>query len=303
MKTSRQTKWHLWLLMIVVILMLSIAGCGENDSDGGDDDDAPTIPPAYTLAPDFSNMGGNHAKSAAMDQVAPAEALKLPETEIGDPLIQASCPRDNYNYASTQVGFWNTVLWVTLLVPASSFVEAFNHDPEQQDDDSWIWSYDVKVSNITYTAELHGAFVDGKVQWRMYITKQGGYEDFLWYRGTSNLPATEGTWTLKNNPTDKEDWISIEWSRNIANQTWQVTYTNILSDDQDEGSYIQYGITGNVPYDAFFDVCDADDNCVMIESDTDTEEGRVMHEAFFGDADWHRWDAGPNHCDVDDVTP
>ncbi len=296
MKSSWQNKWHIWLLIFAAALMLSFVGCGENDSDGDDDDDAPTIPPAYTLAPDFSSMGGNRAGSTAIDRNAPASALKqLPDTETEGPSIQASCSSANYDHAALQVGFWNTALWITLAVPAWSFVEAFNHDPVQQDDGSWVWSYDVNIFNVIYTAELRGAFVDGEVQWHMYITKQGEYEDFLWYRGTSNLPATTGTWTLKKSHVDNDDWIGIEWSRSIANQTWQVQYRNIRVGDPNEGGLIEYGVTDNDTYDAFYDIYNAvADNWVNIESNTTTTVGRVMNEAYFGDDQWRYWDA--DHC-------
>jgi hypothetical protein len=298
MKTSRQYKWHTWLLMLAAVIMLSMTGCGENDTDGDDDDDAPTIPPAYTLAPDFSSMGGERAGTATLDQAAPADALKLPDTQTGSVIIQgSSCSRANYNHAAGHVLFWNTALWVTLAVPSRSFVAAVNHDPVQQDDGSWIWSYDVNIANVNYTAELHGAFVDGEVQWHMYITKQGEYEDFLWYQGTSNLPATAGTWTLKNNPTDQEDWIGIEWSRNIANQTWRVTYTNIRAGDANEGGFIEYGIDADTDYDAFYDIYNiVDDNLVEIDSNTSSEAGRVRNQDHFGDNEWRLWDG--DHCDM-----
>jgi len=297
MKTAWQSKWHIWLLIFAAVLMLTITGCGENDTDGDDDDDAPTIPPAYTLAPDFSSMGGNRTGTAVVDPVAPAEALKLPQAEKGNPAIQVSCSVDNYTHAAGHVLFWNTALWVTLAVPSWSFVEAFNHDPVQQDDGSWIWSYDVNVLNVIYTAELHGAFVDGEVQWHMYITKQGEYVDFLWYRGTSNLPATEGTWILKKSYVEQDDWIGIEWSRSIANQTWQVQYMNILAGDPNEGGLIEYGISDNDTYDAFYDIYNAvADTWVNIEANSTTTAGRVMNETHFGDDQWLLWDG--DHCDT-----
>ena len=296
MKIFWQKKWHIWLLMIAAVLMLSMAGCGANNS-ADDDNDAPTIPPAYTLAPDFSSMGGDRPSSAAVGQVAPAEVLKLSDAETGGAVIQGSCSQVNYSHAAGHVLFWNTSLWVTLAVPSWSFVEAFNHDPVQQDNGSWIWAYDVKIFNVIYTAELHGAFVDKEVQWHMYITKHGEYEDFLWYRGTSNLPATEGTWTLKNNPTDQEDWIGIEWSRSIVNQTWQVQYMNIRAGDPNTDGLIEYGVTDNETYDAFYDIYNAvADNWVNIESNTTTTAGRVMNEAHFGDDLWRNWDQ--DHCDA-----
>jgi len=298
MKTSWQSRWRFWLLLIAAVLMLSSVGCGENDPDGDDDDDAPTVPPAYTLAPDFGSMGRNGASSVRVDHVPPADTLKeLPDAQTGGTSIPASCSNHNYNHAALQVGFWNTALWLTLAVPTGSYIEAFNHEPVQQDDGSWVWSYDVTVLNVSYTAELHGAFVDGEVQWRMYISKQGQYDDFLWYTGTSNLTATTGNWTLKKSYAEPEDWIGIEWSRNAADQTWQVQYLNIREGDENEGGLIEYGVTDREPYDAFYDIYNAvADNWVNIESNTTTTAGRVMNPAYFGDDEWRYWAA--DHCDT-----
>ena len=65
----------------------------------------------------------------------------------------------------------------------------------------------------------------------MVIAKQGFFEDFLWYSGISNLPATEGTWTIKKSYEENYDWIGITWSREIANGTWQVQYMNVHEAD------------------------------------------------------------------------
>ena len=61
----------------------------------------------------------------------------------------------------------------------------------------------------------------------MYISKEGFFEDFLWYTGESDFWATEGTWTLRKGPDQDVDLLLIEWSRNPSEGTGQVKYTNI----------------------------------------------------------------------------
>jgi disulfide oxidoreductase YuzD len=301
MRIILDRKWRLSFLIVLTVLTLGLTGCGDNDpdTDGDDGDDAPVVPPAYTLVPDFTDMGGQ--SGASLDEAWVTDAIRrLPDAENDGVSIQASCPTDNYTHAAIQVGFWNSALFLTLAVPTLSFAEALHHDPVQRDDGSWVWSYSVTIGNILYTAELHGEFVDDEVHWAMYITKQGSYEDFLWYSGTSNLPATAGTWTLKKSHAENYDWIGIEWSRSIANQTWQVQYMNIHEDDDNEGGFIEYGVIDDDTYDAFYDVYNAvADNLVEIDSNRTSKAGRVRNEVFFEDTEWHHWDG--NHCNS--VTP
>ena len=131
---------------------------------------------------------------------------------------------------------------------------------------------------------------------RILSDKVAFYEDFLWYSGISNLLATDGTWTIKKSPEENQDWLSIDWSRDASNETWQVQYMNIQASDENFGGYIQYGVTLNEPYNAFYDIYyPVQDNLVQIDATTTNQEGRVSNPNHFGVEDWHYWDAG--HCD------
>ena len=131
---------------------------------------------------------------------------------------------------------------------------------------------------------------------RILSDKVAFYEDFLWYSGISNLLATDGTWTIKKSPEENQDWLSIDWSRDASNETWQVQYMNIQASDENFGGYIQYGVTLNEPYNAFYDIYyPVQDNLVQIDATTTNQEGRVSNPNHFGDEEWHYWDA--SHCD------
>jgi hypothetical protein len=280
---------------MVGILFIGIIfiGCGENKTDEVDSSGAPTLPPQYSIVPDFGDLE---------DTRSAAGAAGFSERDLDfAPMADGPCVIDNYLHASAQVGIWNLILRVTLAVPVWSFAEAFNHTPQQQEDGSWVWTYSAHIpspNGVLHTAELHGEIIDARVYWEMYITKEGFYEDFLWYSGESDWLATEGTWTLRKSPDDDVDWLGIEWNRTPSDGTWQVSYTNIEPGGSENGGYIEYGITTDVDYDAYYNIyVKSADNLVEIQANRSSNTGRVKNANHFGDDDWHYWDE--SHCDDD----
>ena len=131
----------------------------------------------------------------------------------------------------------------------------------------------------------------------MYISKEGGYTDFLWFSGVSNLPLTEGTWTLNHDPNDPTPYIGVEWHRDLSVGTADIKYTNIVPGGSENGGYISYGITTETPYDAFYDIYNkGQDNHTDIEWNTTTLEGHVKDLRVFLDNDWHCWNS-----DLEDI--
>ena len=91
-----------------------------------------------------------------------------------------------------------------LAIPVASFVESVKQTPVKQPDNSWVWTYSITVQGVTYTAELHGKYIDSGVRWDMYITRQDEYTDFLWYYGESDIDNTRGYWVLKGETSQTE---------------------------------------------------------------------------------------------------
>lgn len=243
------------LLLVLVILVLT-PGCGDVSG-------APTIPPVETFVVPLENG--------------------LISLEAGN--------QSNWNYAAGTVVVWGGVALITLAVPVAAFRESSHHTPVQQDDGSWIWSYSVNIGNSTYTAELHGQFITEGVHWAMNISKAGVYEDFVWYYGEHNLPATEGFWILKKSQADQTDFIRIDWSRNISAGTYTIKYTNIVPvGPLEAGCYIDVQYTKGVPYDYICDIYDKGaDNHTYIDWNSTTGAGRVKDFNYVGDDGWHCW--------------
>jgi predicted small lipoprotein YifL len=262
MKTLRgKTLLHLFLVLVIAVL--TVTGCGTSG--------ALTIPPVDTFVipfEDFENSG------------------------TGDLICFDTGNHSNWNYAALAVGIWSTIIRVGLAVPVAAFRESFQHTPVQQDDGSWIWSYSVIIGNATYTAKLHGQFITEGVHWAMNISKEGEYEDFLWYYGECDLPATEGFWILKQSPAVPTDLVRIDWSRNISAGTHAVRYTNIVPGGPENGGYIDTQYTKGVPYDHIWDIYNkSGDNHTYIEWSSTTGEGHVQDLNHFGDDNWHCWDS------------
>ena len=250
------------LLLVLAIVVLTVGGC--NDVSG-----APTIPPAETFVISFEDF---------------QETDGLTTLATGN--------QSNWDYAAGVVGVWSIIIKGGLAVPVAAFRASFHNIPLQLDDGSWLWDYSVNVGGSIYTAELHAQFITEGVRWAMNISKEGEYEDFLWYYGECDLPATEGFWILRKSPAEPTDLLQIDWSRNISAGTHAVKYTNVVPDGPENGGYIDTKYTDGVPYDHIWDIYNkGQDNHTYIEWSSTTSEGRVKDLNHFGDDDWHCWDS------------
>ena len=260
-------------LLLVMSLLLLIPGC--DDVSG-----APTIPPTETFLIPFEAFTDN---SASLSTHPGAQ-------HPGSRALTAS--QSNWNHAALKVGFWNLVVVVGLAVPVAAFQASFQNIPLQQEDGSWVWSYAVRIDGTVHSAKLHGQFITEGVRWEMRISKEGEYEDFLWYYGESDLPATDGFWVLKQSPAVPEDLLRIDWSRNISAETHTIRYTNIVPDGPENGGYIDARHTDDTPYDRIWDIYNkGQDNHTYIEWSSATGEGRIKDMKHFGDEEWHCWDS------------
>ena len=261
------------MTFILVVLTTFIFFSCSNEEPNAPVDESPDIPPQSTFIMDFESF---------------------PDTTstllFGKTLSPDTLQRSNWRWAFSHIWFWNTVLTVTLAVPVAAFREAFNHQPVQQPDGSWLWSYSVTIGGIVHTAKLFGELVPNGTEWRMLITKQGFYEDFEWYTGFANLALTEGNWTLNKHPNEPVQFIYISWHRDPQQNTADIKYNNIVPQDPANGSYIFYGKTNDDPYNRFYDIFGQEENrLINIEWSYENLFGRVMDPLRFGDPDWHCW--------------
>lgn len=272
------------LLLVLFILVLT-PGCGDVSG-------APTIPPIETFLIPFETFTANATSTFVTESQMQTASLSFPVSEPFSLPSALSSDQSNWNYAALTVGFWGAVVVVGLAVPVAAFRESFQHTPVQQPDGSWIWSYSVLIGSSVYSAELHGQFITEGVHWDMRISKEGEYEDFLWYYGENDLPSTEGFWILKQSPAIPNDLLRIDWSRNISAGTYAITYTNIVPGGPENGGYIDVQYTKEIPYDYICDIYNkGQDNHTYIDYGSSTGEGRVKDLNHFEDNDWHCWDS------------
>jgi hypothetical protein len=244
---------------------------------------------------DFSDFSQAQTLSSLSRATGVLAVSAAGEGESVPAAVNALGDQSNYNFAAFNVGFWNLAGTFGLAIPVASFTESFKHTAVKQPDGSWAWTYSVTVNPVTYTAELHGKYIDAGVRWDMYITKQNEYTDYLWYYGESDLGNTQGFWVLKAEPAkgnDGNDLLRIDWHRNPAKETGDIKYTNIVPDGPENGGNIQFVVSANEPYNRSYTIFNKGKNqTTYIEWNETTKAGRVKDSVHFSDDSWHCWDS------------
>lgn len=263
---------------IFTLLLLMIFITGTFTSCKKDKGNPPTLPPAESMAIDFSNFQTVPAKSADISLPKGVEDI-------------------NWNLAYDIADFWHNIVITTLAVPVLSFKLAVDQTPVYVEDKTWQWTY--TYASI-YTARLTGQIRSADVLWKMYVTKtgSGGFSEFLWFQGTSKLDGTGGDWTLNYSSADQVPLLKIDWTR-TGTTMGTVKYT-YLKDKLADGvttnpfknSTLEYGKTTgtlNAYYQIhyYYNAAFAD---FRVEWSTSGKNGRVKSLGFYGDEAWHCWD-------------
>ncbi len=201
---------------------------------------------------------------------------------------------NNYLHSALNVGVWNIVLTVGLVVPVASYVEAVKQEPTYQGDNKWLWSYSFGTQ---YQANLTGTVKGTEIEWEMRISKTGSYTDFLWYKGTSDISRTYAKWTLYKSQENPTELLSIDWKLN-SDGTAQIEYKNIEPAGAENGGYISYGQISGSEFDSFYNIYNkGKDNLTEIEWSKVNKNGHVKDKNKFGDEQWHCWDTSFNDVD------
>ncbi len=255
-----------------LLLLLVIISCTKEENPQV----APVLPPAETMAIDFSKFGMVE-KSAAM-------------------------LRSNWLLAAKTVGVWNVIIGTTFAVPVAAFKKAIDHEPESTGNSTWQWQYTVDGFTSQYTARLTGKLEAAQVKWEMYISKEGvdSFDEFLWFEGTSNLDGKNGQWVLYHSAAYPEKTVQIDWKKEDV-EVGEIKYTYVRElnnqgeNDSLNGSTLTYGLQ-----DSYFDIyVNLHTYDIQAQSFADTNiewnrteySGRVKSEKYFADTIWHCWDS------------
>ncbi|MBN2481454.1 MAG: hypothetical protein JXB19_06925 [Bacteroidales bacterium] len=241
-------------IAIALIAGLTITfGCEKDNND-----DTPQLPPAATFITDFS------------------------EFEDGIPIKKSSeLVLTNFQQAAWAVWYTNSMLTVGLAVPVHAYNLAVDQTPVRADNNTWEWSNDFELGQNAYETILTAVVEDDMVNWEMKISKADGFQDFIWFTGTCNILATEGTWTLYETPADPHALLYIDWTADYEAEIFDVTYTIVYASNNYYESYINYGITDADPdYDAYYNVYDNSNEAEIflykVYYNTDTHTGKYQ---------------------------
>lgn len=253
--------------------LLVFTSCSDSDEVGP----SPELPPLSSMVIDFDDLNNAHNTKAA------------------------ATSDDHWEYARAVTGVWNLALVSTLAVPVASFRSALNKQAEYLGGSKWQWTYTVDGFTSQYTARLTGEISGSQVNWEMYVEKSGieGFDEFLWFSGSSQTDAKSGFWVLNHSAEFPENMLRIDWAVE-GDEVGSIQYTyirdlnNDRETDQFKNSYVIYGLQ-EADHDAFYDVHVYDYFQEMfvdvdIEWNRTDYNGRVMAPAYFEDSEWHCWD-------------
>jgi len=263
------------LFPLSLILLLLFAGCKKPKGD------PPILPPAESMTIDFSNF----------------ESKKKGDLTA----VQKGTENSNWEFAAVAAITWRDILFITLVVPVTSFDRAIDQVPVNIGEKTWQWSYSATVAGTVYKARLTGQILASEVEWKMYITREGSYSDFVWFEGTSALDGNSGQWTLYESNASPVELITIDWQRS-GSSVGKVTYTYVKN-NQFKNSYIEYGLTANT-LNAYYKIHFYNFEAaafwdVNVEWSTTDHNGRVKSLNYLGDELWHCW----NQNLINDVCP
>jgi hypothetical protein len=225
-------------------------------------------------------------KKSTPPELPPLSSFSMQVSEFGSVEKQAGS-YNNFLTAVLATSYWNSILTANLAVPVASYAEALKQNAQRLDNNTFEWTYQVTVRDTLYSANLFAFIESDKINLEMHISKEGGFQDFVWYTGTFNLQRTEGQWTIQDNPENNTSWLNIMWHHDYEAKTFDIKYTNEYPTSNYKDSFIKYGIRNDSAYDAFYTIYNSpEDKNFDIELNTTTHEGRIYYESL-----WHCWDA------------
>jgi hypothetical protein len=258
------------ILIFIAMSLTLFSGCKKDKGD------PPVLPPDESMSIDFSNFSTQGKGDVSIS-------------------VPKGTQTSNWEFAAGVAMIWNSIIYTTLAVPVYSYKQAINQTPVYLDNKTWQWSYSVSLLNITYKARLTGQIRTDDVAWKMYISLEGtgGYDEFIWFEGTSKLDGSEGQWILNESHANQLPVLQIDWSVS-GNSVASIRYTYTKAGNAFKDSYIEYGLTTNT-LNAYYTIHYYNSTYLQfydlnVEWNSTTHNGRVKCQSHFGDTEWYCWD-------------
>ncbi len=215
----------------------------------------------------------------------------------------------HFAHGATQFIAYHTPIALYSAVPTAALALAANEEPVPIEE-GYEWSYQyATLAGKTYDVVLRANFVwnpdvagfnKTAFQWRMYLSEQGGFQDFEWFSGFVSQDLTLAQFNVFLNPSSANPVVVIDYERstygNFFNrQTDGISLSYTVTDPDDSfntEAFLEYNTIDSTGtgYNANFllrgEILEAP---IDIQLNTDTGEGRVRDEAKFGDNEWKCW--------------
>lgn len=227
---------------------------------------------------------------------------KLPPTNVFlhafDNLeIELDSADSNFQYAQDKMGEWNSFFTSGLEIPLRAWKEIRDKEPYWEDlESAWIWNAEFNDIDGNYTANLHG-WVDEKdkeFKWRMYISYQGFFEDFLWFTGHSRKDSASGYWRIYESYTIDKPYIDITWRNREKSELDTLIITKESPYDLNAGSMFAIGEYENEEdeVEVFVNITEvkSGDNTYILLNE-EQEWGSISAPHYFGDPAVRCWNA------------
>ncbi len=256
------------LLILLIAPMIAFTSCSEDENTAGQQSQKPVTPPTSSMAPDLDSFSDD-------DNSGSREAI------IG-----------NWGYAAINVGVYSAILYNHLIVPVKGFQLTIGQEAYfDSETNLWVWekSFDIATKgsyDIKLTADVDGNDVD----WKGYISKDSGFDDFVWFEGESKLNGEAGSWVLYESPENPEVWITSSWVKDENAGTAKTTFT-VEKEGDHLGSYIAYEMDANADLNRNVVISDANTtNMIYVDWNHSENYGRVKSESHFQNNVYHCWD-------------
>ena len=258
------------LLLAVLIASLSVS-CSEDKN---------AVAPAQGEAPALPPLASFEAY----------KALQLPERESMENGRLAQ-EYDNAGHAYLNYAGWDAGLAAYLALPVVAFRSAFDSKAEYlSEEDRWVWAYESSVGG-GHSVMLYGKKVESESMWEMRVSKEGGYQNVVWFEGTAALDGSGGGWTVYKDGDNPREVLEIDWKASASEKGIpSVKYKSLDEESDLKDTYIEYGMLDSDK--VFYNIYNAKkENMIKIEFDRKTQEGRVSDLAEYEDEAWHCWNS------------
>lgn len=251
------------VIILISILINVISGCKPKEKV------APGFPPENNISIDFSYF------------------------------INPPHSTGNYAQAFQTSLYWAELLNDSLTLYKNMLNAVSGKELSYQDKNSWLLTGVLNSETNKYDINYFEIVHTDSVETKMFFTLDSTYTDLLLFDGYFFSDSTTGYRQINKPDTSNTylKFLKIDWNI-ISENNKEIKFTNILTDNNKNGSFIFYKDFVDSQYNVYLDFFDkATDNHIFIEYNKTNFSGRIKDEQFFGDNIWHCWDS--NRTDID----